>query len=148
MYHPQKLAWTCGPSALRNALSNLGIKQSEESLAALLKTNVFRGTYSKNFGKAAKSFNLDYLEFENTTLDCIQKLIWNEYQVLTCFYIPEEYLDHYTLIKSITRQEVVFQDPHFGDNYSLPLDTFYENWFLDPHYECGQKWLFAIKKQK
>jgi len=145
MYYKQQKDYTCGPSALRNALSNLGLEYSEKYLANLLKTNDRRGTWSYNFKKNIGKIPVTILEKENVSLKEIKLLQKKGFQVITCFYLQDEQVDHYTLIKEIIPGKIIFQDPWFGDDYEISLEKFGKMWMVDSNYENRKKWIFAVK---
>lgn len=145
MYYKQQKDCTCGPSALRNALSNLGFKYSEEYLANLLKTNDARGTWSYNFKKAIGKIPIISIEKENISLREIKLLQKKGFQVITCFFIEDEKVDHYTVVREITDIALILQDPWYGNQHRIKKNKFKDNWFLDPKFENRKKWIFAIK---
>jgi len=68
------------------------------------------------------------------------------FQIITCFFVEDERVDHYTVIKKIDSEDVILQDPWFGDNYKIKKDYFEKIWFTDPNFEKRKRWIFAIKK--
>ena len=146
MHYKQEKDWTCGPSALRNALSNLGFEYSEEYLIKLLNTNPERGTWSNKFIKIKSISLIKIIEKEDINLNELANLIKKGFQIITCFYVKSDKVDHYSLIKEINNKEIIFKDSWFGNNYKMSLDQFKEIWFTDPNFENRKRWIFAIKK--
>lgn len=65
---------TCGPSALKLALSALGIRKSLQSLINLCKTNR-NGTSAQNFIRAINKLGLPALRVEFSTLNHLQSAL-------------------------------------------------------------------------
>lgn len=144
MYYKQETDWSCGASSLRNALSNLGVEINEEDLVKLLKTNERRGTHAEMF-QNIRELNLDFFIKENVSVTEVKEFQNKGYQIITGFYVLDEFVDHYTLIKKIKNNEIIMQDPWFGDNYNMSLERFESVWYLDPKYEDKKRWIVGIR---
>ena len=67
------------------------------------------------------------------------------YEVIVAYYYPKEKVDHYAVVKSISKNNISFYDPWFGEKHSYGIGHFLKMWKFDEKYSNEKRWLFAVK---
>ena len=145
-FHKQETCYTCGAAAMRMALEACGIKLSEKRVMKLIGTNKVRGTWHKGFPIAAEKFLLDYVVRRNATVDDLRRFIADGYVVVVCYLYPPEKVDHYSVVKSISKDRIAFWDPWWGPEHAFSLTYFRRVWRSDPRYDNERAWCIAMKR--
>jgi predicted double-glycine peptidase len=145
-YHKQETNYTCGAAAMRMVLEYFGIKKSEKQIVNLLGTNKVRGTWIKNFPSLAERLKLNYIVKRNSRIEDLKEYQKKGYQIIICYLIPKDKVDHYSVLKKIDSKNIYFFDPWYGAEHKLPLNYFKKIWYSDKRYEKEKAWFIAIKK--
>ena len=146
-YYKQETNYTCGAAAMRILLLAVGITRTERQVASMLKTNKVRGTWARMFPLVAERFKLEYHVRRGASVRDLEEDL-KDHVILTAYYIPEERVDHYVVVKDVTREKVVFLDPWYGPAHEQSLERFEEVWRTDPRYDDEQGWYLAVRKSK
>ncbi len=132
---------TCGPSALKIALSIFGVKKSLKSLIELCKTNS-NGTSTKNLIHAANSLGFSLLAVEYSTLSHLQsalKYTPNNLRATMVSYLydldekdqPHPDSGHWATVASYlpSKNRIVLLDSATSKRKSYNWQDFRERWF-------------------
>lgn len=145
-FYKQETSWTCGAAAMRMALGALNIKKSENELVKILKTNKVRGTYIKSFKILASKLDLKYVEMTNASFKDIKSLLKKNHVIIINYYFPRDKLDHYAVVKSISKERIFLLDPWYGISHSYNLTYFKRIWKSDPRWEDIKCWIIGLKR--
>src|SRR3989339_271220 len=145
-YYPQETEYSCGPAAMRIALSGLKIEKSEEELIKLLNTSAKHGTYFQDFILLTKKLKLSYISEANSSISNLTNLIKNKYIIIICYYSKKEQCDHFSVVKKMDKENIYFSDPWFGQNHKYSLSYFQTIWRNIGRPNPAKKWFLAIKK--
>lgn len=132
---------TCGPSALKIALSIFGVKKSLESLIELCKTNG-NGTSTKNLIHAINSLGFSVLAVEYSTLAHLQsalKYTQNTLRAVMVSYLydldekdrPHPDSGHWATVSSYlpSKNRIVLLDSATAKRKSYNWQDFRERWY-------------------
>lgn len=145
-FHRQKTKYTCGSAATRMTLEACGIRRSEKQVAKMLGTNKVRGTWAASYPKVFERFRLNYTVMRNADIADMRRLMKKNYIILTSYYYPREKVDHFVVIRDITKTHIHFWDPWFGPDHKYTLTYFQRIWRTDPRYDDERGWFIAVKK--
>jgi ABC-type bacteriocin/lantibiotic exporter with double-glycine peptidase domain len=132
---------TCGPTALKNALTILGIRKSLKHLITLCKTNR-NGTSTKHLIEAVNKLGLSCLVIEYATLRHLQsalKFHVNEQRATLVSYLydldekdnPHPESGHWATVASYlaAKSRIVLLDSATGKRKSYNWSDFRERWY-------------------
>ena len=129
-YFQQQTDYTCGPAALRSVLASIGIRASEEELAARAWCTPEDGTLPRGMVAAAQSYGLAVTAYHGWTLGELESHV----PVIVCIQAqgePEEYdrdeSGHYVVVTGMSDGAVHYLDPSEGQA-SLPVKEFEGRW--------------------
>ena len=135
---PQSTDYTCGPAALRGALSAFGIGAQEDDLAALAETSANGGTSIEDLAVAARQYGCECEIAYNMTVDQLASHLKNGVVVVTCVQawkheVDGDYSDyeasHWVVPCAVTDKSVLVMDPTLEASKGLiPIDEFEERW--------------------
>jgi len=145
-FHKQETVYSCGSAAMRMALETCGIKLSETQVMRILRTNKVRGTWHRDFPVVAEKFHLNYAVKRNAEISDLRRLLKDGYVVIVCYYYPPEKVDHYSVVKSIGKNDIAFWDPSWGPEHKYTLVYFRKIWKSDPRYDNEKRWCIALKR--
>ena len=140
----QERTWTCGPAALRHALSGLGIEKTEKYLARVLNTTRLRGTKNRDFVKVAKHFNLKFVVEKNSSIGRLGDLIGQGYKIIVCYFSKINDSGHYAVVEKIGKNLIYLDDPSLGPRIKYTKSYFSKIWWSQ--YDEERKWFIAMKK--
>jgi len=127
-YYRQETKYTCGPACIRMILSLFNIRISEYSLRLKLKTNKVKGT-----GKGNWLLINDLVPIrteENLTVGNIRDLLKDKYGICVAITRKND-LPHYIVIKEIINDDLIINDPYYGENIKLSIVDFIDIWYTD-----------------
>lgn len=145
-YFPQTTDYTCGPSSLKMALSFFGFSKSEKQLSKILKTNSKNGTRINNFISGVKLLELEYIIKNNSKIRDLKTFQRKGYAIIVCYFIPEENVDHYSVLKKVGMKNIYFFDPWFGEDHRYSINYFKRIWKCDERFDKEKAWCIALKK--
>ncbi|MCX6773890.1 MAG: cysteine peptidase family C39 domain-containing protein [Candidatus Micrarchaeota archaeon] len=149
-YHHQKKIYTCGPASMRIVLDRLGIKDSEEILARMLRTNPNYGTKFKPFSLAARSLGLSYIEKKNASIRDLRGLLGQGYGIIVCYLDNTDrknIWDHYSVVRKLDNGNIYFLDPWYGPRKKFSLRHFRRIWVSRKNRpDKIDGWLIAIRR--
>lgn len=90
---PQRTNYTCGPAALRGALSAFGVGSEEDELAALAKTSAAGGTSVHGLADAAEHFGFEAEVFEHMSVDDLAEHLAQGDVVIACIQAGDDETD-------------------------------------------------------
>lgn len=132
---------TCGPTALKHALSALGKRYSVETLVDICKTNR-NGTSTKNMIRAVQKLGLATLTVEYATLHHLQSALRNSQHatraiLVTYLYdkqaeknIPHPDSGHWAMVSaySASKSRIILLDSNTGKKKSYGWADFRQRW--------------------
>jgi len=134
-YFHQTKDYTCGPASIKMALSFFGFSKSEKQLARILNTDSKKGTRINNFLSGAKSLRFEYVAKSDSQIKDLRIFQRKGYVIVVCYFIPEENLDHYSVLKKIGLKNIYFFDPWFGENHKYSKNYFKKIWKCDERFD-------------
>ncbi len=144
----QSTDWTCGPAALRIALSALGISTSEKALSRLMHTARSTGTKNNAFISVAKKFGLNARWHDHANLSHLSRLMARGFAVIVGYYLEKEKEGHYAVVKKITAKSVFLFDPLLGPRTRYPRRTFLRVWKNNPAgLDRKKRWFVALRQK-
>jgi len=145
-YYKQKTKYTCGPAAMKMVLDSLGIKETEDMLSKVMKSNKIKGTSNKRFPGVAEYFKLDYVVKRRSNLKKLKWYLKKDYKIIICYYDESTKEGHYSVIKKIGARYIYLLDPWYGPDKKFLLDNFKKIWKNSPKGDKEYHWFIAIKK--
>ena len=145
-YFHQTTDYTCGPASIKMALSFFEIFKSEKQLAGILRTDSKKGTRINDFISGAKFLGFDYVIKTSSKVKDLRMLQKKGYVVVVCYFIPEENLDHYSVLKKVGLKNIYFFDPWFGEDHKYSINYFKRIWKCDERFDKEKAWCIALKK--
>lgn len=145
-YYEQETVYTCGAAAMRMALAGLGIKKSEKAIAKLLATNTRVGTRHRAFPAAAEALKLQYIVRRNADMLDVRRALNEGYIVITCYYLTDEKVSHYAVVKRVTRDAIHLLDPAYGKNRAIARSEFIRLWDVMVGTDREYGWFFGVKR--
>ena len=144
-YFKQKKWYTCGAACARMILASAGIKKSEQVLSKQLKINNIDGTLTKNLILLFKKYNFKTISKQNSSISELKNLLKNNYFIILLFFIEKENIDHFTIVRKITKTRIFLLDSHLGKNKKFKISQFNKIWHSDSRFEKKKKWFLALK---
>ena len=143
----QQTSFTCGPTALLNALHLKGdFSRSEEELSKLCNAKEKFGTTEENLIKAAKAVGLELIEEKsNANVEDIQRNLDNGASVIICYTNAFSGNGHYTCVTEYDDRALYCLDPAFGF-LRLSKEYLGKFWHGSMDASAGsQRWYMAVK---
>jgi ABC-type bacteriocin/lantibiotic exporter with double-glycine peptidase domain len=147
-HHYQQTDHTCGPATMKMVMEGvLGVEEDEQKLATAMGTSFAPGTRQRVMLEFARRNGMAAFErHTDTAVEEIRTLMKTGHVVVVCYFLPDEGYDHYAVVHSITSKKILLNDPWFGPETELDLESFDANWRSDPKVETRRhRWLMAIK---
>jgi ABC-type bacteriocin/lantibiotic exporter with double-glycine peptidase domain len=116
----------CGPASLKIVLEYYGITISESELTKITKCNK-SGTRAHNIVKAAKILGMDAHIKDNSTLEEVNKLIYQGIPIIIDWFLKDE--GHYSVVAGMDKEHIYLQDPELGKLRKIDRQTFQRVWF-------------------
>lgn len=145
-YSRQTTDYTCGPASIKMVLNYFGFSKSEKELAEIFNTDSKKGTRIKNFISGVRSLEFEYIIKTNSDFKDLRRFQRKGYVVVVCYFIPEENLDHYSVLKKVGIKNIYFFDPWFGKNHKYSKNYFKKIWRCDESFDKEKAWCAALKK--
>jgi ABC-type bacteriocin/lantibiotic exporter with double-glycine peptidase domain len=127
-YYKQSTKYSCGPTALRMLLAHFDVRASEEKLMEVLDCDARNGTDSGKFKTAIESFGLWCKEMRDTTCESVWALVDRQVPVLVNYRNLEDKRGHFAVIVGTDGEDLILNDPEYGENYRVHKDTFHDHW--------------------
>jgi len=150
-YYKQQTPFTCSLACLRMVLESFGRKFTEEELAKIIKFHPDEGMSIPKLAKVCEIINVDFEFGKLLKLEDLKSFISkNSYPIVivdvkTFYKMAEIKHGHFIIIKDITEESVIFNDPDIefgGENKVIGLDLFLESWMN------SNEWALIIKGDK
>jgi len=150
-FYKQETPFTCSLACLRMILEAIGKKFSEIELSKIVEFKPLKGFSPRMMEKLLEIANIDYEYHFDSSLQEIEKNVENKlYPVVLVnpsilYGISEEEHGHYIVIKDITEEKIIINDPdqeYGGENKEINLKRFGEAW------ESRHKLIFIIKGER
>lgn len=138
--------YSCGASACRMALKQIGIDKSEKELIKLLGTNGEVGTPVNAFAKLYDDLGLAYVSMRNATIEDLHNFFDTGWTIIVRYYMPQYEADHYTVIQNIGNESIDLHDPFYGNN-TMSLKNFNELWGVDKGLGNVPHWFVGVKNK-
>jgi predicted double-glycine peptidase len=124
----------CGPAALRIVLAYYGIAASEEKLAKLSHATESRGTTAEGMIKAAKSFNLQVLLKDNSSIADLNYFVKRKIPVIVDWFYEDD--GHYSVVSRLDGKRIFLVSPSSkvseAKELEMPVEKFMRVWFDFP----------------
>ena len=143
-FYEQENYWTCGPACLRMVLGSMGIKRTEGQLARFLWTTKKGGTRQKEFSRVAEKYKLNYVVMRDVSIDALVDASDDDFRIITCYHLPDEDIDHYSVFKKAGSKYIYFLDPWFGPEHKYEKKYFKDIWIIKQEKESH--WFIGFKK--
>src|SRR3989338_3477092 len=136
-YYRQRTPFTCSLACVRMVLESLGIETTEYELAEIINFSPKRGVSPIMIKSLCERFNVRHNFHFGSTLEELQEAIKDEFYPIvlvkpsTLYNLPETEHGHYIIIKDITDENVIINDPdqeHGGEDKKIHLDNFRTSW--------------------
>lgn len=129
-YYAQDDKWSCWAISLKMLLEHLGIKESKRKMIKKLDVKPNIWTENENIIWTIKSYGLDYIEKENTSIKELKNYIKSGYPALVNYFNPITKVGHYSIINWYDKENKVFYflDTRNGQDYSLGFKDFKNIW--------------------
>lgn len=132
-------------------LESVGIEVSEMELARIVGFKPLRGVSPKMMEKLCEMMDLNFEYHFDSSLNEIKQNIENGFYPIVLVNpsvlcdVPEEEHGHYIVIKDITKEKIIVNDPdqeYGGENKEIDLKRFIEAW------KRKYKLIFVIKGER
>lgn len=147
-HHFQKTDHTCGPASLRMVFDSLwGATLPEAELADWLATDIDTGTRQRTIEGLVRRFGLSARSSHTeTTIDDLRELLRCGHVIMVLYHLEAETTDHYAVVKRITDDEVVLNDPWLGPDVCLTTEDFEAMWVSkDDVPGRKDRWALAVR---
>ena len=150
-FYKQQTLFTCSLACLRMVLEAVGRKMSEAELAKIVEFKPLKGFSPKMMEKLCEIINIDYEYHFDSSLEELKQNIKAGFHPLVLvnpsvlYDLPEEEHGHYVIIKDITEEKTIINDPdqeYGGENKEIDLEKFEKAW------EKRHKLIFLIKGER
>ncbi len=111
LFHLQERGFSCGASAVSNALTVLGIRQDEPYLREVMGSRPFHGTPDEGFARGAQAMGLEHEHIVDGTLEILRREVNRGHPVV----VDWRHGAHYVCVVAVTEQHVVFVDSNPRD---------------------------------
>jgi hypothetical protein len=108
----QSRGYSCGPAAMRNALSILGLTADEAHLRKVMGAKAWVGTPDEGFVSAAHALGIEHAHVRDGTIEALR----DETQAGNPCIVDWRHGQHYVCVLAVTDRHVIFAD-------SNPRDT-------------------------
>jgi len=124
----------CGPAALRIVLDYYGIAASEEKLAKLSCATESKGTTAEGMIKAAKSFNLQVLLKDSSSVADLNYFVKRKIPVIVDWFDEDD--GHYSVVSHLGDKRIFLVSPSSrikeAKELEMPVEKFLRVWFDFP----------------
>jgi predicted double-glycine peptidase len=124
----------CGPAALRIVLDYYGIAASEEKLAKLSHATESKGTTAEGMIKAARSFNLQVLLKDDSSLADLNYFVKRKIPVIVDWFSEDD--GHYSVVSRLDSKRIFLVSPSSriseAKELKMPVEKFLRVWFDFP----------------
>lgn len=150
----QKDGW-CAPASLQYALSKMGKRVSQKTLARKLKTTVMGGTDTRDIKKVLQKMGYITKEHQkknpHKTLKTLTKTVKKGGTAIVDYLLGKDIKNdgHYSVLTGATKKKVSLWDPSPGVKRTVPTKKFIKSWKdVGPKGKTLSKWGIEIKKKK
>lgn len=149
-FFKQSQGFSCGAACARMMLHEAGIEVEETDLIKILESAAGKGTPMENWILLAGHFPIEVLAREHGTLEEVEKLKNDGWQV-TLLILSD--VPHYVTFVKIEDGRVYVHDPWDTPNYNLLVRNFEKKWQLSPDNWRPEsiyhsfRWFVAIRKR-
>jgi predicted double-glycine peptidase len=141
----QSTSFSCGPTALKMALSHFGISKSERSLIKLVGAKKGYGCDPDDIVAATKKLGLVSFYKTNSSLDEIRRYLNKNYSIIVDWFSPAA-LGHYSMIVDLNNKYITLADPDTGKFNRMKSDIFLYRWFELDDYPPRETKNFALRE--
>ncbi len=132
-WYAQETDHTCGPAALRTAADLLGQAVPDEDwLVGHLGTDT-DGTRPARMAAGADALGLTGPAAPGHDLDDLRRALLARRVPLVLYTLPDEGVDHYAIVREVTKRRVVLADPWYGPRRVMPTERFQQDWRAVEH---------------
>lgn len=146
-YFEQKKDYTCGPAVLRMVAAFFGASYTPEQLYKITSPDPDTGTRNKDMERAVKKLGLSVYSKNKADIKDIRNFIDKGLPVIVNFIEPRGKQEgHYSLVVGLTNEEIIFNDPGYGESFRMGIAEFLSRWRSE--FEPFQRWmLVALPKR-
>lgn len=146
-YFEQKKDYTCGPAVLRMVAAFFGASYAPEQLYKITNPNPDTGTSNGDMKRAIKKLGLSTYGRDKAEIKDIKNFIDKGLPVIVNFIEPRGKQEgHYSLVVGLTDEEIIFNDPGYGESFKMGIAEFLSRWRSE--FEPYQRWmLVALPKR-
>jgi len=124
----------CGPAALRIVLEYYGMAASEEKLARLCLATKSKGTTAEGMIKAAKSFDLQVLLKDDSSIADLAYFVGRKIPVIVDWFDEDD--GHYSVVFHLDNESIFLMNSSSriseAKEMAMPLEKFLRVWFDFP----------------
>lgn len=147
-YYKQQTLFTCSLACVRMVLESIGIKATEYELAKIINFSPRRGVSPAMIKSVCEHLKVRYNFHFGATIEELMKTIDDRFYPIvlvkptTLYNLPEMEHGHYIIVKNITDENVIVNDPdqeYGGKDKKVDLGNFMKAW------ESKFKLIFILK---
>lgn len=146
-YFEQKKDYTCGPAVLRMVAAFFGASYSPEQLYKIMNPDPDTGTRNRDMKRAVKKLGLRAQSKNKADIKDIKKFLDQGFPVVVNFIEPRGKEEgHHSLVVGMTDEEIIFNDPGYGENFRMGIAEFLSRWRSE--FEPYQRWLLVAMPKR
>ena len=146
-YFEQKKDYTCGPAVMRMVAAFFGTHYTLEQLYEIASPDPDAGTRNKDMIKVAKKLGFSVYSKNKASIKDIKKFLNKDLPVIVNFIEPRGKEEgHHSLIVGITDREIIFNDPAYGQGFSMGIAEFLSRWRSG--FEPYQRWMMVVMPKR
>ncbi len=124
-----------------------GTHYTSEQLYEIVRPNPDTGTRNKDMIKVAKKLGFSVYSKNKASIENIKKFLNQDLPVIVNFIEPRGKEEgHYSLVVGITDREIIFNDPGYGQGFSMGITEFLSRWRSE--FEPFQRWMMVVMPKK
>ena len=143
-YYKQETDFYCGPAVVQMLFAGRGVMMTQVQLAEALGTTAGAGTSLEAIVHILSLHGFETKHKNGASLADIAEALGAGKSALVGYTETENQEPHYALVAELGKEEVVLIDPHHGERYALPINTFEEQWRDNERHMYGERALVTV----